>query len=489
MSGMTDVADRLDALAAECCQTTDSDYLARLANGHLIASDCADFIREHGAEIAARLRGDAATEQQAVGSMLRGRVLRAAFGIATIEVDCADLGPNTIGAGHEILIYNATKNGPQPAAPVAPFQSRVAPWMQECFGAAIASDVRERGDRLLEEVLELLQSHGYDPAGVATLRDYVFGRPVGEPQQEVGGVMVTLAAYCLATGIDMHAAGETELARISAPEVVERIRVKQASKRGLHTPLPVPPAAPAPVAGDAVGFDAWWMRTNGTPVTGSVAENAARAAWQAALAQDRASQPAAPSAPVDCIKAVSAIEDALDRAEVPHKDRNGRWLTLVERVNWLIAQPPSAPVGVECNCPGEGKTDPSLHAPNCPARLAQQLASQGATPAPCAFRALLAEARREYRDSDAAGDVLAWLDERVLDVDHAASVAVPEGLPADLAAAVALDDRAWALSKQAEEAGAERCEDENSTSWILRIEHFKALAAAPVAPEREVGNG
>lgn len=58
MSGMTDVADRLDALAAECCQTTDSDYLARLANGHLIASDCADFIREHGAEIAARLRGD-----------------------------------------------------------------------------------------------------------------------------------------------------------------------------------------------------------------------------------------------------------------------------------------------------------------------------------------------------------------------------------------------------------------------------------------------
>ena len=40
----------------------------------------------------------------------------------------------------------------------------------------------------------------------------------------------------------------------------------------------------APVAGDAVGFDAWWMRTNGTPVTGSVAENAARAAWQAALA-------------------------------------------------------------------------------------------------------------------------------------------------------------------------------------------------------------
>lgn len=140
----------------------------------------------------------------------------------------------------------------------APFQSRVAPWMQECFGAAIASDVRERGDRLLEEVLELLQSHGYDPSRVATLRDYVFGRPIGEPQQEVGGVMVTLAAYCLATGIDMHTAGDTELARISAPEVVERIRLKQASKRGLHTPLPVPPAAPSEQVAASVAVPEGW---------------------------------------------------------------------------------------------------------------------------------------------------------------------------------------------------------------------------------------
>ena len=123
----------------------------------------------------------------------------------------------------------------------ATFQARVSPWMAECFGHAISSDVRERGDRLLEEVLELLQSHDYDPARVATLRDYVFGRPVGEPAQEVGGVMVTLAAYCLATGIDMHAAGETELARIWTK--VETIRAKQASKRDLHSPLPA--AAPA----------------------------------------------------------------------------------------------------------------------------------------------------------------------------------------------------------------------------------------------------
>lgn len=127
-----------------------------------------------------------------------------------------------------------------PAATDTTFQARVAPWMHECFGPEIGADVRERGDRFLEEAMELLQAHDYDPGRVAILRDYVWGRPVGEPQQEVGGVMVTLAAYCLATGVDMHQAGEAELARIWTK--VEPIRAKQASKRGLHTLVPVPPA-------------------------------------------------------------------------------------------------------------------------------------------------------------------------------------------------------------------------------------------------------
>jgi hypothetical protein len=118
------------------------------------------------------------------------------------------------------------------------FQQRVQPWMLECFNAEIAADVVERGDRLLEETLELLQSGGYDQARVAALRDYVWSRPVGEPSQEVGGVMVTLAAYCLATGIDMHAAGETELVRILQPEVILKIRAKQATKK-VGSALPI----------------------------------------------------------------------------------------------------------------------------------------------------------------------------------------------------------------------------------------------------------
>ena len=109
-------------------------------------------------------------------------------------------------------------------------QARVQPWMMECFGPTISAARVERGDRLLEEVFELLQSGGYDFSRIASLAAYVWGRPPGEPSQEVGGVMVTLAAYCLAHGLDMHEAGEVELARILQPGIVEKIRAKQAAK-------------------------------------------------------------------------------------------------------------------------------------------------------------------------------------------------------------------------------------------------------------------
>lgn len=123
----------------------------------------------------------------------------------------------------------------QPHTPNEPFQPRVAPWMLACFGAAISADRIERNHRFLEESLELVQANGCTRDDAHQLVDYVFGRPVGELHQEIGGVMVTLAALCLASGQDMHEAGEVELARIWTK--VEAIRAKQAAKpKG--SPLP-----------------------------------------------------------------------------------------------------------------------------------------------------------------------------------------------------------------------------------------------------------
>lgn len=126
-------------------------------------------------------------------------------------------------------------HGQAPAG--ATFQQRVQPWLLECFGAEIAADRVERNHRFLEESLELVQALGCTASEAHQLVDYVFGRPVGDPPQEVGGVMVTLAALCLASGLDMHDAGEVELGRISAPELVAKIRAKQAAKPK-HSPLP-----------------------------------------------------------------------------------------------------------------------------------------------------------------------------------------------------------------------------------------------------------
>lgn len=128
------------------------------------------------------------------------------------------------------------------------FQQRVQPWMMACFGPEISADRVERNHRFLEEALELVQANGCTVDEAHQLVDYVYGRPQGEINQEVGGVMVTLAALCLANGIDMHQGGETELARIWTK--VEKIRAKQAAKP-THSPLPASPtpAATVPPAG------------------------------------------------------------------------------------------------------------------------------------------------------------------------------------------------------------------------------------------------
>jgi hypothetical protein len=116
----------------------------------------------------------------------------------------------------------------------ASYQRRVQPWLMECFGPMIADDTEERNHRFLEEAVELVQACGCTRSEAHQLVDYVFDRPVGESPQEVGGVMITLAALCLAQKMDMHECGETELARVWT--MVEKIRAKQAAKPK-HSPL------------------------------------------------------------------------------------------------------------------------------------------------------------------------------------------------------------------------------------------------------------
>lgn len=115
------------------------------------------------------------------------------------------------------------------------FQRRVGEWLAACFPSAVCADSQERTHRFLEEALELAQANGCSQQDAQMLVNYVYSRPAGRAEQEVGGVMVTLASLCSATQIDMNIAGDRELKRNW--ERIDAIRHKQASKPH-GSPLP-----------------------------------------------------------------------------------------------------------------------------------------------------------------------------------------------------------------------------------------------------------
>ena len=131
----------------------------------------------------------------------------------------------------EIIATCAGRSGPsrpESEGVAPPFQGRVADALAACFGEGGLADPVRRGDALLEEVMELLQADGYDRRRAEAMIRYVWSREGGDPAQEVGGVMLTLAGYCASFGRDMTGCGEAELARFLSK--TDRIREKQAAK-------------------------------------------------------------------------------------------------------------------------------------------------------------------------------------------------------------------------------------------------------------------
>ncbi|MEF2549081.1 hypothetical protein VQ045_18150 [Aurantimonas sp. E1-2-R+4] len=120
-------------------------------------------------------------------------------------------------------------------AEITSYQSRVEKWLEACFPQSVRSDPGERTHRFLEEALELAQANACTRADALALVEYVFGRPSGQPAEEVGGVMVTLASLCSASDINMDEAGDWELDRNW--DRIEQIRAKQQSKQH-GSPLP-----------------------------------------------------------------------------------------------------------------------------------------------------------------------------------------------------------------------------------------------------------
>jgi hypothetical protein len=107
-------------------------------------------------------------------------------------------------------------------------QKQIFDWAVRCFGE-IATDLQERVRRQLEEALELAQAEKLDKQEAHDLIEYVYSRPHGEPKQEVGGILITLLAYCEAKGISAEQCEVVELTRILSKSE-EHFRERQNAK-------------------------------------------------------------------------------------------------------------------------------------------------------------------------------------------------------------------------------------------------------------------
>lgn len=92
-------------------------------------------------------------------------------------------------------------------------QAAVLDWVRSTFGEATLAP-EERIMRFLEEAIELAQAEELAPERIHALIDHVYSKPPGEPVQEVGGVSVTLLAYCEMRGISADHSEKTEFERV-----------------------------------------------------------------------------------------------------------------------------------------------------------------------------------------------------------------------------------------------------------------------------------
>ena len=108
-------------------------------------------------------------------------------------------------------------------------QTGIARWIIEIFGWDSYLNKNERAKRFLEEAIELNQAMGVSQEDALRLVNHVYSKPVGDVEQELGGVGITLLALGSALSLDVSALTLREYARISALPA-DHFRKRQAIK-------------------------------------------------------------------------------------------------------------------------------------------------------------------------------------------------------------------------------------------------------------------
>lgn len=81
-------------------------------------------------------------------------------------------------------------------------QNKVIRWQDKCFGWKMRMNVRS-AHAFIEEAIELAQACGLSEREVGMHVARIFAKPKGLVEQEIGGVMLTLASVANVYSLDM----------------------------------------------------------------------------------------------------------------------------------------------------------------------------------------------------------------------------------------------------------------------------------------------
>lgn len=94
-------------------------------------------------------------------------------------------------------------------------------WGVSAFGGDHVHSVGQRAIRFLEEAIELYQACGGDVLMAHKLLDFVFNRPPGKIENELGGVGVTTLVLAAAAGLSADECERKEVARVLSKDPEE----------------------------------------------------------------------------------------------------------------------------------------------------------------------------------------------------------------------------------------------------------------------------
>lgn len=86
-------------------------------------------------------------------------------------------------------------------------------WGVRAFGMDHMTNTRTRALRILEEAAELAQACDVPREIAFHTLNVVYRRPVGKMEQEIGGILVTVHAFCASQGVTPELMLENEVSR------------------------------------------------------------------------------------------------------------------------------------------------------------------------------------------------------------------------------------------------------------------------------------